>query len=107
MFIVDGGAAGPCAVLAGDFDRTAGAVVDDDDLLAGPGTVGADEHPGPSKWAGTEYGAFSKVTIGVFSGTLRARPNATVWAVSGIRCNRGASSTSMAAGLRRVTRCSR
>jgi len=30
----------------------------------------------------------------VFSGTLRASPNATVWAVSGIRCNLGASSAS-------------
>jgi hypothetical protein len=43
MLIVDGRAAGPCPVVAGDFDRPGGPVMDDDDVLAGPGPVGQGE----------------------------------------------------------------
>lgn len=61
----------------------------------------------PSRSAGTEYWPFSNVTIGVFAGTVRDSPKATVCAVSGTRCSRSRSSSSITSGLRLVTRCSR
>ena len=61
----------------------------------------------PSRVCGTEYWPPSKETIGVFAGTVRVTPNATVCGVAGIGCSRARSSASISAGARRVTRCTR
>jgi hypothetical protein len=81
--------------------------VDHDDLLVDSGAVGSDKHTRAEQIRRTEYWPFSKGTVDVFSGTLRESPKATACAVSGNRCNRGASSAEHQAGLRRVARCSR
>ncbi len=47
------------------------------------------------------------MTIGVFAGTVRVRPNATVWGSAGTGCRRVRSSASMTSGARLVTRWTR
>ena len=51
-----------------------------------------------------EYWPCSKVTIGVFSPTVRVTPNVAVNGAAGDRCSRARSSASISAGARRVTR---
>ena len=82
-------------------------MVDDDDLLVGPGAVGADEHPG-SEQVGRD--GVLAVFEGDHRGVLRnGAGQAERDRVGGVRdpVQPGASSASIAAGLRRVTRCSR
>ena len=43
----------------------------------------------PSSRCGTEYWPPSKVTIGVFAGTVRVTPNATVCGIAGDRVQPG------------------
>lgn len=56
----------------------------------------------PSSWCGTEYWPDSKVTSGVFAGTCRVVPNATVCGVIATGCRRARSSASISTGGRLV-----
>jgi hypothetical protein len=61
----------------------------------------------PPRRCGAEYEPPSNATMAVVDPTVRVTPNATVYGVGGSGCRRDASSASISAGARLVTRCGR
>ena len=89
VVIVDGGATGGGAAVPRHLDRAAVIKSADHHLIGA--VVVTDPHVWPKSVAGSEYWQWSKVTIGVLSGTRRVTPNAAVWGRSGTACRAGRS----------------